>query len=248
MRILVTRPREDAAGLVADLEARGHAVVLEPLLTIVPRDGVDSRDSVDWPQGHEDAQALLVTSANGLRAFARLDTRRALPVYAVGDASAAAARDLGFRHVVSAAGNVEALAALVQGKLDPAGGPLLHPAAGQRAGDLQGALGAAGFTVLRAVLYDAVPLAALTPACAEAFADGSIDAATFFSPRTATGFVSLIRAAGLTAAGRQVTAGCLSDAVAAALSGIAWRRVVVAQRPDQAALLAVIDAQAGDDT
>src|SRR3546814_5445314 len=32
MRILVTRPREDAAGLVTALTARGHAVLLEPLL------------------------------------------------------------------------------------------------------------------------------------------------------------------------------------------------------------------------
>src|SRR3546814_4230390 len=70
MRILVTRPREDAAGLVTALTARGHAVLLEPLLAIVPR------DAVDWPEGHQQAQALLVSSANGVRAFARADSRR----------------------------------------------------------------------------------------------------------------------------------------------------------------------------
>src|SRR3546814_4295578 len=104
MRILVTRPREDAAGLVTALTARGHAVLLEPLLAIVPR------DAVDWPEGHQQAQALLVSSANGVRAFARADSRRGLPVYAVGDASAAAARQCGFDRVESAAGDVHDLA------------------------------------------------------------------------------------------------------------------------------------------
>ena len=157
MRVLVTRPREDAAGLVAALAARGHEALVEPLLTIVPR------DIVDWPAGHELAQALLVTSANGVRAFARADGRRGLPVFAVGDASAAAARSLGFEAVVSAAGTVEDLAALVAARVDRAAGPLLHPAAGALAGDLQGALAAAGFEVLRVVLYDARPVRAARP-------------------------------------------------------------------------------------
>lgn len=236
MRVLVTRPREDAAALLAALERRGHETLLEPLFTIVPR------DRIDWPAGHEAAQALLVTSANGARAFARLDARRGLPVFAVGDASAAAARDLGFTRVSSAAGNVDDLAALVKDRLDPAEGPLLHPAAGKLAGDLQGRLAAAGFTVLRAVLYDARHAEALSEACTRALNEGLIDVATFFSPRTAAAFVSLVEAANLSQACRNVTALCLSEAVAAQISGLSWRQVAVAARPEQDALLAELDA------
>ena len=238
MRVLVTRPREDAAGLAAALEARGHAVLLEPLLTIVPR------DPADWPPGHEAAQALLVTSANGVRAFARGDPRRDLPVCAVGEASAAVARDLGFTSVVSASGDVDDLAALVSARLDPAAGPLLHPAAGRLAGDLQGALTGAGFSVLRAVLYDAVPVAALSAPTVEAINSGAIDAVTFFSPRTAAAFVSLVEAARLQAGCGGIAAVCLSPAVAAALERLTWRQVAVAARPDQAALLAALDGLA----
>lgn len=235
MRVLVTRPREDAAGLTAALEARGHEVMLEPLLTIVPR------DPVDWPPGHEGAQALLVTSANGARAFARCDPRRELPVYAVGQASAAAARDLGFTTVVSAGGDIDDLAALVAARLDPAGGPLLHPAAGSLAGDLQGALSAAGFRVLRAVLYDAVPATALSAPTVDAINQGVIGAVTFFSPRTAAAFVSLVEAARLAAGCGGIAAVCLSPAVAGALERLTWREVAVAVRPDQSALLAALD-------
>ncbi|MEO3427940.1 uroporphyrinogen-III synthase [Pelagibius sp. CAU 1746] len=240
MRILVTRPREDAAALVAALEARGHAVLQEPLLTIAPR------GEVDWPPGHAAAQALLITSANGARAFAAQDARRDLPVFAVGDASAAECRDLGFTQVTSAAGDVDDLAALVVARLDPAAGPLLHSAASKPAGDLQGTLAAAGFTVLRAVLYDARPVPALSAACTSALNEGLIDAATFFSPRTAAAFVSLVAAAKLSHACRAVTAICLSEAVAAQISGLAWARRVVAARPEQESLLAALDALAGE--
>jgi len=236
MRVLVTRPREDAAPLVAALEARGHDVLLEPLLTITPREGVD------WPPGHKSAQALVVTSANGVRAFARCDPRRDLAVYAVGDASAAAARAEGFARVDSATGDVAALARLVAQRADPAAGPLLHPAAGRLAGDLQGLLAGAGFTVLRVVLYDAVPARALSAACREAMNRELIDAVTLFSPRTAAAFVSLLEQAGLAGRCEGVVAVCLSEAVAARISALSWRRVVVAVRPDQASLLAGLDS------
>lgn len=235
MRVLVTRPREDATTLVAALEARGHAVMLEPLLTIQPR------QEIDWPQGHEAAQALLVTSANGVRAFAEADARRNLPVFAVGDASAAAARALGFARVESAGGDVTDLAELVQARLDPAGGPLLHPAASKLAGDLQGGLAAAGFTVLRVVLYDALAAGELSVACRQALAEGLIDLVTFFSPRTAAGFVSLVAAAKMSQACRRVTAVCLSPAVAGRISAVPWAAVAVAARPEQDSLLAEVD-------
>src|SRR3546814_19019290 len=59
------------------------------------------------------------------------------------------------------------------------------PAASRPAGDLQGALGGQGFTVLRAVLYDARPAESLSPEGTRAISEGSIDAVTLFSPRTA---------------------------------------------------------------
>ncbi|WP_299618098.1 uroporphyrinogen-III synthase [Pelagibius sp.] len=236
--MLVTRPREDAESLVAALNERGHRVVVEPLLTIVPR------SAVDWPQGHAAAQALLITSANGLRAFAGLDTRRKLPVYAVGDASAAAARAAGFDKVTSAAGDVEDLARCVRDALRPQDGPLLHPAASKRAGDLKGLLEAAGFRVLRAILYDSQAVSRLSPELRQALTSELIDVATFFSPRTAASFASLVAEAGLDGACRRAVALCLSDAVAQQVSGLPWRSIAVAARPDQDALLVRLDALA----
>ena len=87
MRVLITRPREDATPLAAELAALGHETLIEPLLTIVPR-----RDAeIDL----QDVQALVFTSANGARVFAGLSPRRDLPVYAVGGSTAQAAGGAG---------------------------------------------------------------------------------------------------------------------------------------------------------
>lgn len=233
MRALVTRPREDAEGVAELLRQRGVEVQVEPLLEIVPILGA----TVDL----NGVQALLVTSANGVRALAAATTERALPVLAVGEASARKAREAGFGDVVSAEGDVDSLAALVRHRLSPDQGALLHAAASQVAGDLAGQLGEAGFTVRRVVLYEARPAPEPSPALVAALRDKAIDLALFFSPRTAATFANLIGGASLGEACRAIDAYCLSAAVARGLAPLRWRNVRVAARPEMEALMALVD-------
>ncbi len=239
MRILNTRPLEDAAALDAALRAQGHEVVAAPLLEIcqLPEAELDFHG----------VQALLATSANGVRALAARDAEtklRKLPLLAVGDATARCARELDFADVTSARGNVDDLAALVRQRLDSAAGPLLQAAATAQAGNLAGLLEDAGFELRRAVLYEARAAATLPPAAQEALAAGTLDGVLFFSPRTARTFVKLVHAADLATTCRELGAYCLSDAVAEAAGDLSWRRIWLAARPEQAALLELIDAGA----
>lgn len=238
MKALVTRPQEDAAPLAQALVERGIAPVIAPMLSIVPiPDGV--RRCADALAG---AQAILVTSANGARLLATASARRELPVFAVGDASAAAARLAGFRSVMSAEGDVEDLAALAVSRLAPQAGALVHAAGSSVAGDLAGTLGAQGFTVRRVALYDAVPVASLDDGAVAALARGEVSLALFFSPRTARRFVELVAPrAELAEACRGVTALALSRAVDAALSALPWADRRVAAAPSQEALLRALD-------
>ena len=239
MRVLVTRPEEDASALVAALHARGHEVLVEPMLTVAPAPGVAP------PLDLDGVQALLFTSANGVRALARLTARRDLPVFTVGDASAEAARAAGFGAVESAGGDVDALARLVVLRLNPDGGTLYQAAASRRAGDLTGTLEAAGFTLRREVLYETVPVTDLSGTLRLELATGQLPAATFFSPRTAETFVGLVEKLGLAGACAETTALCLSEAVAERLRGLDWRALLVAERPNQVSLLARLDELAG---
>ena len=125
------------------LEEMGVQAIMEPLLFIEYLDGQKLT--------FDGAQALLATSANGLRALARRYDGRDLPVYAVGDASARMAGKLGFSKVESASGDVQTLAKLIAMRLDPDGGSVIHAAGSDVAGDLKGMLEALGFDYRRQI-------------------------------------------------------------------------------------------------
>lgn len=186
-------------------------------------------------------QAVLFTSANGVRAFAALTSERDIPVYAVGERTGAVAEENRFYNVESAGGNVEALAALVEQRCKPTDGVLLHPAGTAVAGDLGGTLGAAGFAVRRAVVYEAHQATGFSGEIRMALLDGEVDMVMFFSPRTAKTFVDLAVAEGLEPACERLEALCLSEPVAKAADPIMWRRVMVAPQPTQDSLLATLD-------
>lgn len=230
---LVTRPREDSEAVALALSARGIDSLIEPLLDIEPVSGA----AID-PAG---LQGLLVTSANGARAVARLLPDRSLPVWAVGDSSARAARALGFTRVESAQGDVETLADLVIDRVEPARGALLHAAGETVAGDLSGRLEARGFTVRRETVYRAVTARALSDEAATALRAGRIDMALFFSPRTADTFVNLLTDAGLGGTLTRIEAYGLSANVTAKLAPLPWAALHRAAEPTLAALLAAID-------
>jgi uroporphyrinogen-III synthase len=121
----------------------------------------------------------------------------------------------------------------------------LHVAGTRVAGDLGGRLEQAGFRYRREVLYQARAADRLSEATLAALGQGRIDGALFFSPRTAESFVALANRAGAAAHLARVSAYCLSDAVAAKAGAAAWKRIVVAERPEQDSLLAAVARNSG---
>jgi uroporphyrinogen-III synthase len=232
-RALVTRPRAEAVALAEALAMRGIEAIIEPLLDIHYRD--------EPAPDLAGVQAVLCTSANGVRALARLSRERGIALFAVGEATAARARDEGFTRVESAGGNVEDLARLAGQRLRPGAGRLLHVAGSDVAGDLAGMLREDGFAVDRVVLYEARPVPILSASTVAALQSGVIDFALFFSPRTAAVFARLVGQAGVGAAMRAVTALSISAAADRGLGDLAFRSRLVADTPDQNALLAVLD-------
>jgi uroporphyrinogen-III synthase len=236
MKVLVTRAEGDAEKLAARLAERGYASIIENLMTIRFQPGA-SRSIAPFLEG---VQAVLFTSANGVRAFAEASERRDFRAFAVGDATATASREAGFADVTSAQGAVDDLAKLVMSRLKPRDGALFHAAASVTAGDLQGLLEAAGFSVRRAALYEAIESPRLSEATRDAIARHEIDATLFFSPRNAATFVRL--AAGLEEGCKHMVAVALSSAVAEKLAPLPWQRVAVAAAPNEAALLAALES------
>jgi uroporphyrinogen-III synthase len=232
MRVMITRPEVDGAPLAAELRTRGIQSVMVPLMTIEHRPGP--------PLDLSFVQALLVTSANGVRAFAARNPQRDLLVCAVGQATAQAARDTRFLRIATAAGDVGTLADMVQRTLNPAAGALLHVAGHTVAGDLAAVLREAGFSCRREVVYEARRVDRLPETAATQLREQALDGVVFYSPRTARIFVELAGSAGLAAHCSALTAWCLSAAVAEQARAAPWRRVVAAARPDSVAMIDAI--------
>lgn len=233
MRVLLTRPAADAALTAAALRARGHEPIVAPLLTI--------EILSDAELGAGPWSAILLTSANAIRAIAehkRRDELRGLPVFAVGAHSAEDIRAAGFADVTSADGNVDDLAKLVAARVMP-GAPLLYPAGEERSGDPAGALRAQHLAVHIAVVYRAV-VAENFPRPAVAALAAGIDAVLHFSRRSAEAYANAARNSGLLeAALTKPVHYCLSARVAEPLTQAGATKVSIAARPDEAALLAL---------
>ena len=233
MRILVTRPQPDADNTARLLRESGHEVIIAPLLEIVATDIPESFDLTG-------IQAVLITSANGVRALAAATSERTIRVLAVGAASAEAARALGFVLVENAGWDVASLAELVRATLEPAAGRLLHVAGSVTAGDLSGILTKSGYQVEKTALYRAHTPETLPETIKTALKSHEIDAVALFSPRSAEVFQELVMQAGLRGKLQKVTAYCLSQAVADALKPSLLANVHVSYTPDQQGILDII--------
>ncbi|HEX3485329.1 MAG TPA: uroporphyrinogen-III synthase [Micropepsaceae bacterium] len=232
MRLLVTRPQDDAENLAGFLRKRGHDPVIAPVMEVQTLSGL--------PLALEGVQALLATSANGIRAASLRTERRDLTIYAVGPQTAEAARQAGFTVVISADGDAAALVETVAREADPAKGILLHAAGAETAGRLRQALQARGFRVETEVLYEALPVAKLPPAAQEALSDGMLDGVLLFSPRSAKTFAALVQTAGLASSCEGLTAFCISTATAEALAPLTFATMAIAGVPNQDAMLDLI--------
>ncbi len=228
MSVLVTRPQPGAAETARRLVEMGRTPVVAPAIEIVPV-------AADLPPPG-DLQAVLVTSGN---AFVALSRHCALPLLAVGDATAAKGRACGFTVVHSAGRDADALAELAARVCDPAGLPLLLASQEGEGRALVRALSAAGFTVVHRSAYAARPVPVLPAAAEAALRDGAVTHALFFSPATARAFVASVAAlpAGLFA---PIDALAISPAAAAALDSLPWHRIRVAAAPNQDELLGLL--------
>jgi uroporphyrinogen-III synthase len=240
MAVLVTRPHPDDEATAAGLRARGFEVLLAPMLRLEP---IAFHDDMDARYG-----AVIVTSANALRSIEpHLTESRLLklPLFAVGEHTAAAARDAGFSKVIAAKGDATALRdcvlASAKAKELKKASPLLYLAGANLARDLAGELGERGFTVVTHTTYRMIPVSSLPPETCDGFAANRVEAVLHYSRRSARAFLEAARTAGVEISALSIPQCCISDAVASIVRDAGATQVVVARSPDENALFEALD-------
>ena len=232
-KMLVTRPQPDASETAAKLMALEIEPVVFPLLS-----------HKTLQTGLPDAAgfaAMALTSGNALRALAErneIARYRGLKVYAVGEKTAAEARAHGFADVIAGGGTLGDLAAqLAHARLK---GPILYPAAKHQSGDLAKSLAPYGVMVVTARIYEMVPAAELPDELLAALASGEIEAALFYSRRTAETFVECAADYHLPKAVKtRLGMLCLSEAIAEPLVLARFVRIGLADFPNEEAMMSL---------
>jgi uroporphyrinogen-III synthase len=233
MRILITRPKEDAARFAELAHARGHEAICAAVLSVHYFDGPELM--------LEGVGAVLATSANGVRAFARRTDNRELPVFTVGPQTADAARHAGFERVECADGDASTLAVAMPEWIKPEDGVLLHAASAENDGRLKELLAEEGYPVVIEALYDVIPAHKLPEAAREPLAHGDLDAVVVFSARSAQTLRDCIVRARLADACKRLGAACMSQSTAEGLAPLEFHQIAVAAHPNQDALLDCLD-------
>jgi len=236
--ILITRPIEDAEALAEILKEKGHEVFIEPMLDIYVLE--DARSDIEESLS-SNPQAIILTSGNGARALAHLTDKKNIPVIAVGEASAMAARHRGFKDVFSANGDIEKLEHYIIENCDKDKGSLVHIAGSVVAGDLQGNLEKFGFKVDRIISYMAKPVRYLSDGLINKLKKNQLDTVLFYSPRTAKIFVDRIIQEGVEENMKNISAFCLSTRVEDMISKIEWSEISRAEYPTQSDLLDMLE-------
>lgn len=178
--------------------------------------------------------ALAFTSARGVEAFIARGAAPNLPVFAVGEATAAAARAAGFADVRSAAGAGRDLLALILREVR-SDGEVLYAGAREPAFDLVAALRLAGRPARAAPLYETVAAEDLPAAAAAALQAAKLAAVLIHSPAAARALAAGLRAA--PAPPTPPTLIALSAECALPLAASPFAPVRIAATPDESSLL-----------
>jgi uroporphyrinogen-III synthase len=240
MAVLVTRPHPDDETTAASLRAKGFDVLCAPMLRFEP------------VAVHEDMNArysaVIVTSANALRGVEPLlkgHRMLELPLFAVGEHTAAAARRAGFTHVVSANGDAANLRDLVLARLRAKelkkASSLLYLAGAEIARDLASELEESGFRVVTQTTYRMIAVKSLPSEARDAFAANQVEAVLHYSQRSARAFLDAARAAGVEISALAIPQCCISATVASVVRDAGATQVVVAARPDENALFEALE-------
>ena len=234
--VLCARPQPDCDRDVAALSRRGVAALAGPVMKMRPIEAAISRDT-DMPGG------IVLTSRNALDGFLGAvggvapETWRARRVYAVGRATARAARLAGFRDIETGMGGGAGLVPLIVRDAPAMTGGLLWPCAVHRSFDVAAA-------VERHVAVEAVPVYEMLamdalPAQVEGrLRAGDIAAVVLMSRRSAELLRGLVDEAGFAANRAAITVLAGSDAIARAAGG-GWAEIITAKRASRSRLLAI---------
>jgi uroporphyrinogen-III synthase len=236
MRVLLTRPENRAGGTAAKLEELGHEVVNFPLFAPV-HDLPAARAALATPH-----LALAITSAEAVRSLEQLGVvltpHLATKVFAVGKATARAARAAGFSDVEISGGSGQELGELVaRHRAIRSALPVLYLAGEKRMGRFEKVLAENSIECVVAETYRMEPIGYSLEQQQAMLVEAKADAVFFYSREAANAFFDLEIFRASREAIRKTLFLCLSRNIAEAVPEELKNSAVVSDNPDEDELI-----------
>ncbi|HWE47575.1 MAG TPA: uroporphyrinogen-III synthase [Caulobacteraceae bacterium] len=224
MRVWVSRTQPGADATAQRLRELGHEPIVSPVLEVRALEPFFELDP-------SDVEAIAFTSQNAIEPITRhYPEFLGLPVFAVGEATATAARAAGYDDVCSADGDVDALATLIAQARPRI---VLHPTASEPASEIVRLLNGPKIEARSVAVYETL---ALEPQAALAQLT-AIDAVLIHSPNGARRVAASVTPAQV----QGLVFACISPAAARPLTDHGHEKVRSAPFPNEASLLKLLD-------
>jgi uroporphyrinogen-III synthase len=236
MRVVVIRPKHSATKTADRLKALGHEPVLLPL-TEAAHDHTAAAEGLAKPHS-----ALIITSAEAVRVIAGILEKSpdtvGKTVFAVGEATAEAARRAGFSDIRTGPGTGAGLAQLIAETAPRLPQPLLYLAGDPRSPELEETLRQSGIAVTTALMYRMAPVPYGIEDISHALLSPQADAILLYSRRNAGIFFDHVQALDAELASLKIL--CLSANVADAVPERFRNNIRIARSPDEEGLFAFL--------
>jgi uroporphyrinogen-III synthase len=240
LRVLVTRPEEASYRTAKRLETMGHRPIVLPLMRAEHHPD-DVLEGLRHPHS-----AIAITSAEAARVLQSLGQKNYpylnVPLFAVGEATALAARNAGFTAVEAAEGTASSMIALFGERLRQMTlhHPLLYVAGAPRTATFEAGLTELEIPFLTVQGYAMIAVPVDEAALSAALQAKPVDAVLLYSPATATRFFELPLTRRSWNVLQHTRILCLSENVAHAVPAPLQSVVIVADRPDEDSLFALL--------
>lgn len=227
--VIVTRAEPGLSETCARLTDMGYQALPSPALELIacPDEPLDLAGVTD----------LIFTSANGIRFFCQRSEERQQTAWCVGPSTARAAREAGFGDVRASSGNSVDLCNFILAHEAPPTGPILHVANAAAAGDVLRRLGDQGLEARFSALYETKPTAQMHKTAQSLLENRQAAILLIHSAKGAAAFRA--QAAGLNLSDLTIVA--ISKAAATPLMGCGARAVVIADAPNEDALIRALE-------
>jgi uroporphyrinogen-III synthase len=235
MRVLVTRPAHSGERTAQRLRELGHEPLLLPLTRPV-HDPQAARRALETTGG-----SVVLTSAeavNTLRALGKaLESHLARQLFTVGEATADAARELGFRSVTASSGNGRELAELIAATNSD---DLLYLAGVPRAETFETRMTELGRHITVTECYRMAPITPDPGDVAALLTANPPDAVLFYSRQTAGHFFHVPQVEWLLLQMPKIRLICLSKTIGEAIPPSLRTALEISPMPDEKSLLSLL--------